>query len=279
MLSLNGESFYRACAALSAIEASIRVSEQINKQADDDMSSHSRRMCLEQITDFREHLSVLQAGLTDDAAARIEGALRNSKAPFTYNELRFGIDNLQSRLRDELRHINLFVMSTPDHTFYEPKEPLFGFEVEGKFISASFDIAEAGKCMALKRPTAAVFHLMRILEIAIRAMSRCLGIDEPTKPAGRNWGITLKQIKENIDDRWPNAAQRSAGDGSMFESLYASLDAVRNPWRNSTMHVEQKYTDDEADHIFRVVRALLKRLACRMDENGDPKVAPQNEAD
>jgi hypothetical protein len=32
-----------------------------------------------------------------------------------------------------------------------------------------------------------------------------------------------------------------------FEIAYASLDAVRVAWRNPTTHVENKYTDDEAE--------------------------------
>ena len=43
-------------------------------------------------------------------------------------------------------------------------------EVNDKFPSAAFDIDEAGKCLAIGRSTAAVFHLMRALETAIRAV-------------------------------------------------------------------------------------------------------------
>jgi hypothetical protein len=57
----------------------------------------------------------------------------------------------------------------------------------------------------------------------------------------------------------------------VFEALYASLDAVKNPWRNATMHVENKYTDDEAEHIFVAVKGVMMKLASRCDENGDPK--------
>jgi hypothetical protein len=61
-----------------------------------------------------------------------------------------------------------------------------------------------------------------------------------------------------------------AGDKEFFEELHASLDAVRNPWRNATMHVERKYTDDEADHIFVAAKGFMAKLASRGDENGQP---------
>ena len=37
------------------------------------------------------------------------------------------------------------------------------------------------------------------------------------------------------------------------------------------MHVENKYTDDEAKHIFIAVKGFMTKLASRMDEKGEPK--------
>ena len=35
-------------------------------------------------------------------------------------------------------------------------------------------------------------------------------------------------------------------------------------------HVERKYTEEEARHVFDAVRGFMMRLAERMDENGLP---------
>jgi hypothetical protein len=112
---------------------------------------------------------------------------------------------------------------------------------------------------------------MRTLEIGIKALATCLGIPDPVKPAERNWAIILKSILDAIATKWPKASDKMKGDGRLFEELYASLDAVKNPWRNSTMHVETKFTDDEAEHILIAVKGFMKRLASRMDEKGEPK--------
>jgi hypothetical protein len=37
------------------------------------------------------------------------------------------------------------------------------------------------------------------------------------------------------------------------------------------MHIEKKYTDDEAEHIFVAVKGFMKKLASRCDEMGEPK--------
>jgi hypothetical protein len=119
--------------------------------------------------------------------------------------------------------------------------------------------------------TACVFHLMRTMEIGILATARCLGIPDPAKPAERNWGHIIREIVNGIGTKWPTTAARSTADGVLFEELHASLEAVRNPWRNATMHVEKKYTDDEAEHTFVAVKGFMTKLASRCDENGDPK--------
>lgn len=36
------------------------------------------------------------------------------------------------------------------------------------------------------------------------------------------------------------------------------------------MHVENKYTADEAEHILMAVHGFMKKLASRMDEQGLP---------
>jgi hypothetical protein len=60
-------------------------------------------------------------------------------------------------------------------------------------------------------------------------------------------------------------------DGKFFEEAYAALAAMRNPWRNATMHVDQKYSEEEARHLHEVIRGFMNWVAMRCDENGDPK--------
>ncbi len=111
------------------------------------------------------------------------------------------------------------------------------------------------------------------MEIGIRTLAHCLNLPDPTKPAEKNWSVILGAIWGGIENKWPTAKDRMGADGRLFEDLYASLDAVKNPWRNGTMHVENKYTDDEAEHIFVVVKGFMKKLSERCDENGEPKVS------
>jgi hypothetical protein len=223
------------------------------------------------LEEFSEHLSSLSADVTSLCVVDALATLKKSWA--TWGTTRESCDEIKKTLARELSLKTVVVLQPQESRLFSPKEPLFGADFAAKFkTGGEFELDEAAKCRALGRPTAAVFHLMRILEIGISALSSCLGIPDPVKPAERNWAIILKRIKEDgIEKKWPTAATRMSGDGLLFESLYASLDAVKNPWRNETMHVSSKYTDDEAKHIFVAVEGFMKRLGSRMDENGNPK--------
>lgn len=179
------------------------------------------------------------------------------------------------RLKDcfgmELKSKKFYVITEHEAELLDPDKPLWGSDFATKFPAALYDLKEAASCVAMSRSTAAVFHLMRIMEIGVRATARCLGISDPTKPAERNWGVILGEIKKAIDAKWPKSADRMRGDGALFESLYASLDAVRNPFRNATMHVEKTYTESEASHMLALVKGFMVNLATRIDENGEPK--------
>lgn len=95
----------------------------------------------------------------------------------------------------------------------------------------------------------------------------------PDEGSRAELGESPENIKKEVERRSttkPTAAW-NGGDRAFFEDVYVSLDAVRVAWRNTTMHVETKYTDDEAEHIFVAVKGFMKKLARRMDEDGEPK--------
>ncbi|MGA9008747.1 MAG: hypothetical protein WB495_18165, partial [Xanthobacteraceae bacterium] len=231
----------------------------------------SRESVLSRLRAFPQYLDVLGAPITTLATQEAEVSIGQPYA--NWGSVRKSFDDITNSLRRELSLISVLIIEQKWQRYFVPDEPLFGADFAAKFKTiGAYELDEAAKCLALGRSTASAFHLMRLLEIGIRAMARCLKIPDPLKPAERNWAIILKHIWDGTEKKWPTTAARMAGDGALFESLYASLDAVKNPWRNETIHVEKKYTDDEAEHIFVAVKGFMKLLASRMDENGDPKV-------
>ena len=248
---------------IAYLRAQLEIAEQHPDQSED-MSVESMQIFIQACERLPEFLERMDLKASSRAIERLLLNLEHGDA-FTRSDLnRFGHD-LLLRMVDELELTKFVAVESNKVGLYEPKGPLFGESTSTHYPSAYFEIEEAGKCLALGRSTACVFHLMRALEVGIRAVASNLKIPDPVKPTQRNWGAILKSIKDEISNRarWSRKANKL-----FFEEVYASLDSVKNPWRNATMHVEQTYTEEEAESIFYAVRSFMTKISSRFDENG-----------
>jgi hypothetical protein len=268
MLELNAADFYEAVTRIQHARTSFEERPKSDEPISDELVLSIMRARLDSL---EKSLKVLNARVTSMAVAELRKSLDTFIEP-TYADVAMGFKDVGDTLRRELTLAKVLVLEPKAQEFYAPQESLLGIDFELSFLQqGSYELDEAAKCFALGRPTASVFHCMRLLEVGIRAMARSLGISDPIHPAERNWAVILKTIKDGIEAKWSTTQSRSTGDGVIFESLYASLDAIKNPWRNAAMHVEGKYTDAEAEHILFVVKGFMKKLSDRMDEDGNPK--------
>lgn len=163
------------------------------------------------------------------------------------------IDGISVRIRDELDENLFFQVSKDQIEYYDPSEPLFGADVESKFPMMSEDIAEAGKCMALDRGTAAVFHLMRVMEIAVQRFGEKLGIALVHE---KNWQPILDEMNKAIRGLDQRAIQTKS-----YAAATAHLYNVKLCWRNEVMHPKQTYTEQEARALFSAVEVFIRDLA------------------
>jgi hypothetical protein len=161
---------------------------------------------------------------------------------------------LYRRIEDELE-TNVFLgVPFGKASYYEQKEPLFGPDVIAKFSARiSEDVSEAGKCFALNRYTATVFHLMRVMEAALQAFGTKLGI---ALTANKYWQNILDEVDKAIksmDHKLPLTKS--------YAGIAAHLYAVKVAWRNEVMHPKETYTEEEAGDIIRNVKAFMVNLA------------------
>ena len=175
------------------------------------------------------------------------------------------LTRLQNAVKQELATKSALLMDSKSVKLWTQNHPHFGDDFKAQFPKAEYDLDEAAKCLAAGRSTAAVFHLMRIMESGLAAIHACLGISVPLTGNNRNWGTILKRIRDE------NVKRGKWTEKDLFQEFYALLDAVKDAWRNSTMHTENKYTPEEAEHIFAMVRGFMMKISSRMDENGLPK--------
>jgi hypothetical protein len=169
------------------------------------------------------------------------------------------LERISSVIHSELSARLFFHIHPNKARYFEPVE-LFGKEVGLQFASAADDIAEAGKCLACDRSTAAVYHLGRVVEIGLKALAAHLGIG-----ARSNWGMYSQDIDAELKNRLAGNKPKSPDD-QFFAEVRITFDAIRIAWRNPTMHVEKTHTVEQAEEIFSAVRQFIRHLATKLHD-------------
>jgi hypothetical protein len=191
------------------------------------------------------------------------------------SEIRRNLQWLTDRIRaieklaeKELKDKLFFYIPAERGKFWpRAKEPFaLGKAVSVSFPSSTFDANNAATCLATSHSTAAVFHLMRVLEIGLAALGNEFGVSfEHT-----NWQPALDQIEKKIREMPHDAKWRSRTDFKEQQEFYAQTAShfaiLKDAWRNYTMHARGKYTEDEAERIFENVKGFMQKLAERLHE-------------
>ena len=156
------------------------------------------------------------------------------------------------RMHDEMGTQFWLHLESDEVSSYRGASELFGAEVIGKLPNASSDIGEAGKCFALSRYTACVFHVMRVMEHAVQQLGSKLGV---TMPDTLVWQVILDQVNKSIkgmDQKLPATKK--------YAEISAHLYCVKLAWRNEVMHPKATYTKEEAKAVVDNARLFLRSL-------------------
>lgn len=142
-------------------------------------------------------------------------------------------------------------------------EPLHGWDsVIEQFPEATTSIEEASKCLALGRDTACVFHLMGVLQIALNHTAKSLRVKIDVRTA--TWNRILTDIESAIEAKRSTIKRKSAWKARhepFYAEVISDMRAVKNAWRNPTLHFWRTYTDEEATKIYDRTRELASTVA------------------
>jgi len=175
----------------------------------------------------------------------------------TYEDIRKALGEIQATFKRELKSVKILSLDSADLTLYEAFT-LFGPNVHAAFPSARDDIAEAGRCLALDRGTACVFHLMRALESACQVVASKIGATI-TDGGGKTlpWGVIADNMKTKIDAMAP----KGGPDQTKWYRVQSFLVVVNRAWRVPTNHPKEHYTTAEARMVFDAAKAFMQELA------------------
>ena len=110
---------------------------------------------------------------------------------------------------------------------------------------ARTDFAEAGKCIAFERPTAAAFHLLRGTESVLRHFY--LSVVRQKRLKNPMWGPMTEALRKRKTP--PPAA------------LLNNLDNVREHYRNPTQHPDKVYDIEEVQDLLPLCAQVVGQMA------------------
>lgn len=256
------------------LQISQRVEALWRAFPDDDayLTDDERLICLNKLN-FANNLKYILSVCDESKLIGVKGQVDRVMHMFTigpirHRDIRKALVALQERIYDALAE-SFFMQIPPDKASYFNTPNLFGDSVTNNFPTAIYDIEEAGKCLASGRNTACVMHLMRVVEVALRAYGTGLNIMAKIKAAQSNWGTILRTVWDEVQ------RLNSSGDPTwtpekraFFEESHAHFHSIRVAWRNPSMHVEKKYDAERAEDIFSTVKSLMRHMAEHLNESG-----------
>jgi hypothetical protein len=204
----------------------------------------------------------VSVGTASEAMSRIDQNYNYSRRALI-NE----IDSLHGMLLKELKG-KLFFYVPAERRGYLPRlnECVMGEQVRAAFPSVLYDAQEAALCLALSRGTACVFHLMRVLEVALGVVGKPFGVSLDHV----NWGSAIDQIEKKIGRMGQEQAWTSRADWKELQEFYSQaishLRVTKDGWRNYTAHARGKFTEEEAQTMFLAVKAFMQKLSERLSE-------------
>jgi hypothetical protein len=171
--------------------------------------------------------------------------------------LRVAVDHfrtLRVGMIAELKSYHFYYVPARSVGYYDKSQ--FSARVYKKFPGAVIDMQEAGKCFALGRNMACVIHLMRVLEVGLKKIHRKCKV----KKVNPNWDVMLTDLGKYVD----NLPRPKRREQIKLRSVLVWLAAVKDAWRNKTMHVERDYSEIEAKVIFGAVVQFMDALSVNL---------------
>jgi hypothetical protein len=234
---------YNYC-LLSAVGVSGRKRQDAKKMLDEFFAS-LESLDLPVTTLVAHKLDSLRLALTlkpDEVVSEESGALINAE-----------IEKIDPALDAEMSLRSAYVLTKkryPLPTLLDEPISLLGANAEKTLTQTSImDFSLGCRQIALSEPTAAAFHLMRMLEEQVKvlyfAFKKTKRLEVPL------WGLMTAQLKAK------NAPKPS-------EKLLSHLDGMRQHFRNPTQHPELFYTLDEAEDLLSQTITAVHMIAAEL---------------
>lgn len=183
--------------------------------------------------------------------------------PLTIEDVLMMRERINDSLQGVLASYGCLLLNKKENAIFDEGEK--GWEVIiSKWGVLSYDIKEAGKCVAIGRSTAAVFHLMRILEKCTQLLLQDLGVTQyKGKPIE---DLVMKDTLEALGKAItalgnPQGQKKDKERVQKLSEAHVLLLSCKEAWRNPVMHPGSTWTEEEAEDIYSSTNKFMAFLA------------------
>ena len=233
-----------------------------------DISNFDPGKYLERLENAESACSALSLRSTLNQINRIKNTLqaaieRNDGPTVVWDAIEPEIVQMGIRYFEEMEYVIAYHLEPIAREMFDTPTAKWQ-DVLASFPSTLNDIEEMGKCLALGRPTASVFHAMRILECGLRALAVRFNV----KLTASSWGGILKKIGDAIEDETASAKARGSywRERTFYSGAMVEMGFFRDAWRNHVMHARSTYFEETAPPIMEAIRRFMVHLATRLKE-------------
>jgi hypothetical protein len=157
-----------------------------------------------------------------------------------------------------------------------PRDPAvkpFGDVVFNVFDKARYDSEQVALCIVAGASTAAVFHMMRVVEWGMRALGKNLAMQmvkdqtrtgiKLTPIENLTWEKLHNQLRSKADKRIAKLRPGPAKDKrqGFYSSIFHDFHGFREAWRNHVMHTRAEVDEAEAMRVLGHVHRFMTELA------------------
>jgi hypothetical protein len=253
-------------AAVLAASRDVLAAEAMGHEKLDSEYCQRLSICLDGLTigceNFDADSSLLQQMRT------LENELKNGKADTRCSVVNARLSSIMEGIQDNLDSRKFMFVSKED-AYYWDNLQIFGGDFLTTFpIDAVLEMREIGNCFVASRPTACVFHCMRVAEYGLRKLAGRLRVKLTDKGAPipieyGTWDKVIQQIRAKIADARKNPIGPKKEQALQFYSAAADqCEYMKDIWRNEISHTRRRsYTKDEVLGVINRVRDFVTLLA------------------
>lgn len=271
MMTFNASSFIEAGGLFRGVVASLREVE-----LEDDISY---REIVPIYEDVRKLLVLCQrmrlittASILGDMVHKYRSASLNefspaamqfAGTPLKWKHVKEEISASRKCFEAEMKARQFFALSARMSSWYS--NPTRGWEVVVDRFGCGDDVEEARRCIALDRPTAAVFHLMRVVEKGVLALQ--VFLKNPIDPKAHFGGVLCKleaMVRKTDYEHVPDDLKPYL---PFMKEVLPHLSGVKMSIRDKVTHadnriiIRESFSSSKAKDVYHLSLGLMKVLA------------------